>query len=300
MRGSGCFTLAERRDIDSFLPEMRRLKRTVPLATTINDDQTGYDMSVAAALRLRLCRRLVMNHPTIYRNLKDPKVFFRYISLDSRLKGYFEYKMRDIEAVRPKVSATPPIVVSDSSDEDEEFGSRDSSTDSNGSDSEADLTHVQRSPAAVTPRARGNLLTQSSAQGREKRKQLLKKLRDKQVNAGKMVRKRPKRFARKFPLRVVSPSPSSSSPEIELLGPFPPQALVQGSGEDVPSHDDEIYVSDSTSNEDVPAVNAAAVGYRPIKEPRSSILRTPRTGRQALLLDLGIPNFTLSSRDAFS
>ena len=83
MRASSWFTNDEREDIDSFLPEMRRLKRKRPLSDLIDDRETKYPMTVAAELRLRVCRLLVERHTHVYKNREDPKTFFRYVTLDS-------------------------------------------------------------------------------------------------------------------------------------------------------------------------------------------------------------------------
>ncbi|KAF8608021.1 hypothetical protein BDV93DRAFT_504536 [Ceratobasidium sp. AG-I] len=115
MRANSWFTAEERSDIMDFLPEMRKLKRQCSLALTTVDPETGCDMSVAAAFRLRVCRTLVKNHPSIYQNIRDPKVFFRYVTLDSCLKSHFEHNLRDIAAVqtitrkRKKAAKVPTI-----------------------------------------------------------------------------------------------------------------------------------------------------------------------------------------------
>lgn len=83
MRSLGWFTPEERIAIDRSLSEMRKLKRTTPLGKTTVDAITGYEMSVAAELRLRIARDLAAQNPLYYGNLKDPKTFFRLATLDT-------------------------------------------------------------------------------------------------------------------------------------------------------------------------------------------------------------------------
>lgn len=83
MRESSWFADEEYADIDEFLPELRQLKQVMALRATVTDEVTGYAMTVIRELRVRIMRALYKKYPQFYRNMKDPKTFFRVTTLDS-------------------------------------------------------------------------------------------------------------------------------------------------------------------------------------------------------------------------
>ncbi|KAF8593012.1 hypothetical protein BDV93DRAFT_549660 [Ceratobasidium sp. AG-I] len=309
MRATGWFTPAERLDINAYLPEMRKLKKAIPLGTLTVDDLTGYKVTVAASLRLRVCRRLVSRHPTIYRNMRDPKVFFRLMSLDSRLKGYFEYKLRDIEAVRPGCAA--PRLLSDS-DPIDELGQTQDSESSPESDDPFDGPRISPVPGPSNRSTREFRVSHPAVLGSGRRAQLQNLLREKRNKTMKISVKHAKNTSKRFPRRIMSPARSSSISDIDVLAPASPRVCQPDTADEkplqhvvinVPDTHEVIIVSDSSMSDVSPIKNAPAIAsnskHATMAHPRSSLLRTPGTGRYALLPDLGLPNFTPSTRSGF-
>ncbi|KAF8599488.1 hypothetical protein BDV93DRAFT_560288 [Ceratobasidium sp. AG-I] len=309
MRSTGWFTPAERLDINAYLPEMRKLKRNIPLGTLTVDALTGYKVTVAASLRLRVCRQLVSRHPNIYGNMKDPKVLFRSMSLDSRLKGYFEFKLRDIEAVRPGLAAPRPLSDSDSSDG---LGCHQMSESPPESDDCSDCPRMVPVPGSSKTGMRKVRVSHPSVLGQSWRAQLQNLLREGRDKSVKISVKQAKNTSKRFPRRIMSPAPSSSNSDTEVLSPASPRGNqgetvderpVQHAVINMPDTHEVIIVSDSSMSDHAPIRNAPAVAsgsqHAVMADPRSSILRTPHTRRYALLLELGIPTFTPSGRDLF-
>lgn len=116
MRSSFGFTASEKQSIDSFLPEMKKLKRTASLRARTTEKVTGIEMSVAAEVRLKIVRVLLRKFPKHYSDLESQIIIYHITTLDSvgygfllhigcpltfaqRLKTYFEDKLRGIEAI---------------------------------------------------------------------------------------------------------------------------------------------------------------------------------------------------------
>ncbi|KAF8594542.1 hypothetical protein BDV93DRAFT_515696 [Ceratobasidium sp. AG-I] len=99
------FTSAEVDKLRGMRDEVDRLRSK---RGTVIDPKTQYALSLQSAMRLRVARELIAASPNIYNSTQDHKCMFRLITLDYRLKTFFENMLRSEERAPREPSQPNP------------------------------------------------------------------------------------------------------------------------------------------------------------------------------------------------